>query len=1237
MSNRHGSKSKQSATATASPPEPMSMKQWTVGAIDSLISRSDGGKDKIVCSREYLSCALKIAHSLANQLSTVEEERGYKEKSPSHHNINNTNSPPMIETLDKSWSEYIYVYCMTKTKAIQEEKKNEISMHNDASNNESDKGHTSVDADFEPLLYNNNNNNNSDNSDPSELQNLAQQLSSLLENDDNKKKSVDYLDVRGAILNEGAVHGRPLSDNGKLEIRTLGIAFYELFSGGYFTAGARALGHHTAAASSDESAVNAAIMESIDAIAIGVGGDDQLLDNNPTKRRSLQHSNTNLYNLSQKTAIRTPSTASISVEPLKLLGLPTALCDLISNMIDSVIGSHGGIGEAYEFVSEVRDDLKLMIDCPNLYLQDVDLAKATNVGLQFGRSLYGREAELQTLKECFQRSISNECEVAMICGTSGIGKSKLSQEFARSVTEDGGSIFLSGRFDKLESQPLRAISSAFDKYCAWVTVGDQAMAEKVSTALKENIGQEIACLVTAMPNLANILGDDFNFSQSNNNDTAVDAQKRLRYLFCQFVDIISRCHEEPLILFLDDCQWIDSASVAILNQILIMSGSAIKNHRFFFFGACRDDEMSESHPLNFMLTTVNTFGTKTTKIQLSSMSKGAVNKMVSTELSLLPRITRSLANILHHKTKGSPLFVKQVMMELYKQRLLYPSLSHRRWVWETNKILDMKIPENVATFITNSFDRLPSEVLSALVVLSCFGASADISLIEVLEREIGQPLISPLDDAVAHSVLGKRNGEFYFMHDKLQEAAYSKMKPEERCLHHNRYGLALGFVAARERDDRLLLTGVAQINHGGPKAIIDEEQAVVVANLNLDAGKKAMNMSDFFSAHSFFDHGISNLRRGHWNDYYDLSLELFNLAAKCALMNAEHDGLKMLTNQIMHNAKCLEDKFQAISITVTLLNWSGNVPAAVDLINNTLSSLDEELPSAVTPLVIKQYLDKTKTKLAIISDDILLSYPAMINPSKILAVEFLVKLYGSLTLIGERAAIPIIPLKVIQISLTYGMSPHSPSAFAQYGSYLALIGGEFEEGYRYAKFALSLMKTIPTRAHDGNIMFHSNLTKLYVEPAQSSIECYLDSCKVAMKSGNPYAVVSSLVHSTLCLWSGKELNVAVVAMKDTMKESKYHKNVVVLALMRPTFRIALRLMGQSDAPHQDNLPNAFGETFKEDNITEKYAAHLHTIMFAKLSESLIFREFNEARDAADKYFSVDRFASLTPLMFFKRL
>ena len=704
--------------------ESLSIKQWTAGVIESLRSKGkQQNLDEIVCSHEYLSCALKIAHSLAEQLSTVEEERGCKEErsAPSHYissSSNNNDIPPTtIENIDKSWSAYISVYCTT----TKESEKSGETLHN-----------------------------------------LTQQLSTtLLENDGSSHQtSIDYLDVRGATLNEGAVNKRPLSGNGKLEIHSFGIAFYELFSGGQ---------HCLTGKSSAES----------------VGGDDESIgNNNPTKRR-LSSSNNLDNNLSRQI-----EGGNTSVDPLKIMGLPTSLCDLISNMLDCVNNdddAHSDFDEtSYEFISDVRDDLKLLMDSPELYLHDIDLGEAANVGLQFGTSLHGREEELKALNECYQRSISSSCEVAMICGLSGVGKSKLCEEFIRSANE-GGSIALSGRCDKLQSQPLHAISSMFDEYCASLSANDPSTAEKIAAALKEQLGDGIVSLVAAIPNLVHILGDNFN-SKEFANDTAIDAQKRLQYLFSEFVGIISCCHDEPLIFFLDDCQWIDSASVALLNQIMIMTGS-VKNvyGQGFFFGSYRDDEMSETHPFNLMLSSVDSLvGIKTTKIHIKYMSEGAVNELVSTELSLLPRITRPLAHILHHKTKGSPLFVKQVMMELYKQRLLYPSLSRRRWVWETDKIREMDIPENVALFIAKSFDGLPFEVLSALVVLSCFGASADISLMKVLEREIEQSLIGPLDEAVTHSVLGKRNGQFCFMHDKLQEAAYSKMKPEERALHHNR-------------------------------------------------------------------------------------------------------------------------------------------------------------------------------------------------------------------------------------------------------------------------------------------------------------------------------------------------------------------------------------------------------------------------------------------------------------------
>ncbi len=789
------------AQPVASAAESASMKKWIVGAIDSLKLKSKSNSshqdvNEIVCSREYLSCALKIAHSLANQLSAVEEERGYREKISSQQNGHDDPSLSPLTDTTKPWSEYISVHCMMD--AI-DEKKEEASVNNNE-DNQIDGVHTSLHnlndwldggemPNFDPLPINTFNGGGDNSEQPGDLQNLANQLSTLFDNDI-VVPTVDYLNVRGAILNEEAVAGRP--HDGKLEINSLGLAFYELFSGGQITAAEGTSQQFSAPQITCSPSFSAPLTTSMPSFSRQTSeevcgntiGGVALIDitGGPAKKRS--QDNISLDGSSHKMMLRTQP-VSISVEPLKMLGVPTALCDLISYMLEGRSSSgHDANEESYQFISEIRDDLKLMIDSPDAYLRDIDLVQAANSGLQFGTSLHGRETELQALKECYQRSISSEYEVAMICGVSGIGKSKLSEEFIRYANESG-SIVLIGRCDKLQSQPLHAVSSLFHRYCATLSMKNHSMAQKVATALKENMGDDMAPLVNAIPNLANLFGDDFK-PKENESDTAMDAQKRLQYLFCEFVAVVSSCHEVPLILFLDDCQWIDNASVALLNQIMMRLGSH-PNGQGFFFGSYRDDEMNDMHPLNLMLSSLNSLcGIKTTNINLTPMSNGDVNEMLSSTLSLLPRITRPLANILHHKTKGSPLFVKQVMMELCSQRLLYPSLSRRRWVWEADKILDMKIPENVATFITKSFDRLPSDVISALVVLSCFGASANISMIEVLEREIQLPLISPLNDAVGQSVLGKRNGEFYFMHDKLQEAAYSMMQPEERCLHHNR-------------------------------------------------------------------------------------------------------------------------------------------------------------------------------------------------------------------------------------------------------------------------------------------------------------------------------------------------------------------------------------------------------------------------------------------------------------------
>eukprot|EP00984_Skeletonema_dohrnii_P012284 scaffold4963_cov115-Skeletonema_dohrnii-CCMP3373.AAC.14 len=524
--------------------KPSGMKEWIVTALHSLRSANNNNSGdhcdskKLVCSREYLSSALKIAHSLADQLSAIEEQRGYQCNDDEGGGERDADKRIIEEQhygINKSWSRYVSIKCK---KAVDDQ-------------------------------------------------------------------AIDHLNVQGATFiesDDGTIKGTTLSDIGRIEMMfSLGVTFVELFSGGQIIiadgeklqqqqiatqsvvslpAAAAAgdvntellntpprhtadgwLGLHTA------ESPDTIELEAAKAIIGAIGERDELFGNafnhvaestNAINDMSTGSTFANFdgrletsQNTSpvQKKALRMQQN-SIYDDSLRSLGLPNALCELISNMIGRTTEESN---EAYQCVTDVRDDLKMILDSPNKYLSDFDFVNASIQWESNGEKvvggcpiLFGRDAELEALKESYHRSITSECEVAQIFGPSGIGKSALCDKFAEyatAISDDGGAtgcIFLSGRFDRLQqSRPFHAIGSAFDSYCTWLSTKDQSMAKEVSSALKRDIGKEIWSLAAVMPNLSSILGSEY-LSQKydSSDDDAVDAQKRLRYLFCEFVKVL---------------------------------------------------------------------------------------------------------------------------------------------------------------------------------------------------------------------------------------------------------------------------------------------------------------------------------------------------------------------------------------------------------------------------------------------------------------------------------------------------------------------------------------------------------------------------------------------------------------------------------------------------------------------------------------------------------------------------
>ena len=266
----------------------------------------------------------------------------------------------------------------------------------------------------------------------------------------------------------------------------------------------------------------------------------------------------------------------------------------------------------------------------------------------------------------------------------------------------------------------------------------------------------------------------------------------------------------------------------------------------------------------------------------------------------------------------------RLMISLCKDGLLRPSLRRRRWEWDKEKILCQKLPDDVAEFMSHTIEALPDDVKETLRILSCFGASVSNSFVSTLERAINKPLLDSIDAAVTEGLLDNIDDQYRFSHDRIQEAAYRMNDIRDQGRSHFSYGMALAPLA--DEEDDLLFTAVTQLNLAGPEAVEDERQYAIVAKHNLRAGKKAMEMSDFEAAYSYFDHGMTFLRKKHWEEHYALSLELFDLAAECALTNGDIVSLNILSEQVIAKGRSYEDKLNVMYFVTCSLVSSFKIP-----------------------------------------------------------------------------------------------------------------------------------------------------------------------------------------------------------------------------------------------------------------------------------------------------------------------
>jgi predicted ATPase len=492
------------------------------------------------------------------------------------------------------------------------------------------------------------------------------------------------------------------------------------------------------------------------------GHEDKGNQNRPQKR-SLRH----ISSSSSTTAGDMISTRITDLEGRA----PRSVCTLVKNLLDCSKGDFCG-SDTYSSFADLRQDLKLMVEDPTCYLNDIQVSKSLPT-LEICDKLYGREVEETKLDGFYQQYISEKTSRGVtISGGAGAGKSRLALHALKLTSESNG-LFSAAKFEQnqLNSKPLQAVGELFNALCdvfvEGVTPNDLLLVEY---ELQASLGNQAGLLMGVVPNLMKLMPSyRIGFEAPSN---CMNAAASIGYLFGELLRVITSHSKRPISLFLDDIQFADNESLLLIGQLLFIAKSITPS--VFFLFCHRDDEASLSPPFGLWLNhTITTFSLKS--IELGDMSVDSVNSLVSETLHLSPRITRPLSAVLHHKSRGNPLFLTQLLGSLQGQGYIYFDLGQCKWSWDMDKIVEEPVASSVVVLLMKEMKRLPPNLQLGLGVASCLGSFIQKDVLDILSKDLNVDLIDILNQVSKKGFMDNLDdgATFRFAHDKIQEAGMS--------------------------------------------------------------------------------------------------------------------------------------------------------------------------------------------------------------------------------------------------------------------------------------------------------------------------------------------------------------------------------------------------------------------------------------------------------------------------------
>lgn len=881
------------------------------------------------------------------------------------------------------------------------------------------------------------------------------------------------------------------------------------------------------------------------------------------------------------------------------------------------------------------------IDRIELGLQDV------SAQFQIPQKLYGREVEIAALLAAFDRVAGREdtergrhgegetnnipasprppvplsssapasSEMLLVSGYAGIGKSALVQELYKPITQKRG-YFISGKFDQLQRNiPYSAIADALQKLVQQLLGEPDEQLQQWRSRLLTALGSNGQIIIDVIPEVELIIGKQLPVPEVG----ATEAQNRFNRVFQQFIRVFCS-QEHPLVIFLDDLQWADSATLKLIELMMLDEQTQF----LFLIGAYRDNEVNPAHPLALTLERLREQRAVLQEIILAPLTLEPLSQLTAETLHQNTDTVRSLAELILHKTEGNPFFVGEFLRMLHSENLLTFDAALSSWQWNTAQIQAQNMTDNVVELLLLKLQKLPEGTQQILRLAACVGAEFDLETLAIVGEQSPQAisldllaaiqadLIQPLSELDENLLVQ----EYKFSHDRVQQAAYALIDESQKQVVHLQIGRnLLEKTSPEQRSDRLFEI-IDHLNQG-LKLVTARSERTAIARLNLMAGQKAKAATAYEAAFKYFTTGLELLNSESWQNEYDLTLALYSEAAEAAYLQGCFDEMEQLVEVVLDRGKTVVDKVQAYDTRIQGYLSQGNLKETLKTGLEALKLLGIDLIENPSRADIQRELESTAALLAEREIEDLNNLPEVTAPEPRAAITILSNM-GSAAFITLPALWILIICKTVNLSINYGNAIWSPLYYAAYGFVLCGVVQDIELGYKFGQLALTSAEQLNTKKGKARALqlFSEHVMPWKVhfkEPIPLLVEAYQEGVETGDFESAGYAAYYVCHNSFFAGEELTQLEQKTVIYSKAIDQIRRESPSNWLTILRQTI---LNLLDRSENPSR-----LVGRVCNEEEalshaIAVKDGAVIQILYLHKVMLCYLFEEHHQAEQTA---------------------